>query len=59
MSFETSMNYMINSCTTKDFDDTKGSSSKIVLGLLPKLGTGIFSVMQNVLKNSWSMVTYT
>ena len=52
MSFETSMNYMINSCTTKDFDDTKGSSSKIVLGLLPKLGTGIFSVMQNVLKNS-------
>ncbi len=54
MSFETSINYMINSCTTKDFDDAKGSSSKIVLGLLPKLGTGIFSLYQNVLKNKSS-----
>jgi len=50
MSFETSMNYMINSCTTKDVDDAKGSSSKIVLGLLPKVGTGVFSVLQSALK---------
>jgi hypothetical protein len=50
MTFETSMNYIVQCCTSKDYDNAKSPSSQIVLGLVPKVGTGMFSVLQNIVK---------
>ena len=44
VSFETSMNYMMQSCFTKESDFLDSSSSRIVIGLPPKVGTGMFGV---------------
>ena len=48
VSFETSMNYLTNSCFTKESDFNHSSSSRIVLGLPPKVGTGIFDLKQDI-----------
>ena len=45
MSFETTMKYLINSCMTKDTDNLSTPSSALVLGQVPKVGTGIFDVV--------------
>lgn len=51
VSFETSMNYLIQSCLTKESDFGKTSSSRIVLGLPPRNGTNIFDVVEKVSKS--------
>lgn len=47
MSFETTMRYLIGSCLTKDTDDMSTPSSSLVLGQVPKVGTGIFDLIQD------------
>lgn len=48
MSFETSMNYLIQSCFTKESDFGESSSAKIVLGQTPKIGTGMFDIINKI-----------
>jgi DNA-directed RNA polymerase I subunit RPA1 len=48
VSFETSMNYLTQSCFTKESDFNHSSSSRIVLGLPPKVGTGMFDLKQDL-----------
>jgi DNA-directed RNA polymerase I subunit RPA1 len=50
VSFETSMIYLMNSCITKESDFGDSSSSRIVLGLPPKNGTGAFDLVQDIVK---------
>ena len=50
ISFETSMSYLINSALTKESDNTRSSSSRIVLGLVPEVGTGMFDIMHKITK---------
>lgn len=45
MTFETSMNYIVQCCSAKDYDNARSPSSQIVLGLVPRVGTGMFSVL--------------
>ena len=45
MSFETTMKYLVNSCLTKDRDDMSTPSSALVLGQVPKVGTGVFDIV--------------
>ena len=45
MSFETTMKYLVKSCLTKDTDDMSTPSSALVLGQVPKVGTGIFDII--------------
>jgi DNA-directed RNA polymerase I subunit RPA1 len=45
MSFETTMKYLVGCCLTKDTDDMSTPSSALVLGQVPKVGTGIFDVI--------------
>jgi DNA-directed RNA polymerase I subunit RPA1 len=47
MSFETTMSYMSACCSILDKDDTSAPSSSIILGLVPKVGTGIMQVMHS------------
>ena len=54
MTFESTMQYMIQSCISKEIDDGKSASSSIILGQVPKCGTGMFSIMQNVVSGSGS-----
>lgn len=44
MSFETTMRYLINSCLTMDTDDMTTPSSCLVLGQVPRVGTGAFDI---------------
>lgn len=37
MTFETSMNYIVQCCSSKDYDNAKSPSSQIVLGLVYKI----------------------
>ena len=53
VSFETSMNYLMQSCFTKESDFAQSSSGRIVLGLPPKVGTGVFDLRQDLVK--WSL----
>jgi DNA-directed RNA polymerase I subunit RPA1 len=46
MSFETTMKYLISSSQCQDVDDLSAPSSSIVLGQVPKVGTGIFDLIQ-------------
>lgn len=50
VSFETSMTYLMQSCFTKESDFGDSSSGRIVLGLPPKVGTGMFGVKQCLIK---------
>jgi DNA-directed RNA polymerase I subunit RPA1 len=47
MSFETTMKYLVNSCLTKDSDDMSTPSSALVLGQVPKVGTGTFDIIHD------------
>lgn len=47
MTFETTMEFMISACMSKEIDNTKSSSAKIVLGQVPECGTGMFDVVEN------------
>jgi hypothetical protein len=47
MCFETSMNYMIQSCVSKQIDNLKSASSSIVVGQVVKCGTGAFDIITN------------
>ena len=47
MSFETTMKYLVGSCLTKDTDDLSTPASALVLGLVPKVGTGIFDIVHD------------
>lgn len=50
VSFETSMGYLINSCIQKESDFGNSASSRIVLGLPPKTGSGMFDLVQELVK---------
>lgn len=50
MTYETTMDFMIKSCISKEIDACESSSAKIIIGQVPKCGTGMFSVMQNLTK---------
>jgi len=45
MSYETTMSYMAASAMQNDFDSADSPSASLVLGLVPKVGTGVFSVL--------------
>ena len=47
MSFETTMKYLVNSCLTKDTDDMSTPSSALVLGQVPRVGTGVFDIIHD------------
>lgn len=47
MSFETTMKYLIGSCLTKDIDNMSTPSSALVLGQVPRVGTGIFDIIHD------------
>ncbi len=46
MTFESTMQYLIQSCISQEVDNGKNSSSRIILGQVPKTGTGFFSLLQ-------------
>jgi len=48
MTYETSIDFLLQSCIGKEVDLGKSCSSKIVLGQVPLVGTGMFSVLQNI-----------
>jgi hypothetical protein len=50
MTFETTMEFMLNACLTKEVDTAQSASAKIILGQVPKCGTGMFSVLQDITK---------
>lgn len=47
MSFETTMKYLVQSCLGKETDDMSTPSSALVLGQVPKVGTGIFDIIHD------------
>ena len=47
MSFETTMKYLVNSCLTQDTDDMSTPSSALVLGQVPRVGTGVFDIIHD------------
>lgn len=47
MSFETTMKYLVNACLNQDTDNMKTPSSALVLGLVPKVGTGMFDIVDD------------
>ena len=49
MTFESTMEHLISSCISKEVDSGKNSSARIILGQVPQCGTGMFSIMQNLL----------
>ena len=46
MSYETTMKYLVAACQTNEKDDMSAPSSAIVMGQVPRLGTGMFDLMQ-------------
>jgi hypothetical protein len=50
MTYETTMDFLIQSCIAKEVDDLKSASSRIALGQVPQFGTGSFSLLQNAAK---------
>jgi len=49
MSFETTVNYLTNSASRRDRDTGKSPSSSIVLGQVPRIGTGLFELHYSAL----------
>ncbi len=47
MSFETTMKYLIASALTKDTDNMSTPSSALVLGQVPRVGTGVFDILHD------------
>jgi hypothetical protein len=50
MTFESTMQYMIQSCISKEIDDGKSASSRIILGQVAQSGTGGFSLFQSTVR---------
>lgn len=46
MSYETTMKYLVAACQANETDDMSSPSSAIVLGQVPRLGTGMFDLIQ-------------
>ena len=46
MTFESTMQYMIQSCIAQETDNGKNASTRIILGQVPQSGTGSFSLLQ-------------
>ena len=46
-SFETSTAFLTDSCTKQDLDDNTTPASSIVLGQIPKIGTGVFDIFHD------------
>lgn len=44
MSFETTVNYLTKCASSRDYDTGKTPSSSIVLGQVPRIGTGLFDI---------------
>ena len=47
MSFETTMKYLVASALTKDTDKLNTPSSALVLGQVPRVGTGVFDILHD------------
>jgi DNA-directed RNA polymerase I subunit RPA1 len=47
MSFETTMKYLVASCLGKETDDMSTPSSALVLGQVPRVGTGVFDIIHD------------
>lgn len=48
MTFESTMEHIISSCLSKEIDSNKSASAKIILGQVPECGTGMFSILQDL-----------
>ncbi len=51
MTFESTMDYLIQACMSREVDFNKSASSRIILGEVPQCGTGMFSILQNIGKH--------
>lgn len=47
MSFETTMKYLVNASVRQERDDMSSPSSAIVLGQVPRVGTGMFELLRS------------
>ena len=47
VSYETSTTFLSDSCTKQDIDNNTTPSASIVLGRVPKIGTGVFDIIQD------------
>lgn len=45
MSYETTMKYLVAACQTNETDDMSAPSSAIVMGQVPRVGTGMFDLI--------------
>jgi DNA-directed RNA polymerase I subunit RPA1 len=45
MSYETTMQYLVGASQTQDIDDMSSPSSAIVMGQVPRVGTGMFDLL--------------
>lgn len=45
MSYETTMKYLVNSAQAMENDDMSAPSSAVVLGQVPRVGTGMFDII--------------
>ena len=52
MTFESTMQYMIQSCISQEIDDGKSASSRIILGQVAQSGTGSFSLLQKTISDN-------
>eukprot|EP01022_Parablepharisma_sp_SALTPOND_P026873 TRINITY_DN650_c0_g2_i2.p1 TRINITY_DN650_c0_g2~~TRINITY_DN650_c0_g2_i2.p1 ORF type:complete len:3079 (-),score=321.26 TRINITY_DN650_c0_g2_i2:17406-26642(-) len=50
MSFETTVSYLTKSASTRDQDTGKSPSSSIVLGQVPRIGTGLFDLQYSAIQ---------
>jgi len=50
MSFETTMKYLVAASAAQERDDMSAPSSAVVMGQIPRVGTGMFDVLQQGLK---------
>ena len=48
MSFETTMKFLIQASMNLEVDNNKSISSQIVLGRVPKVGTGVFDLRHQI-----------
>ena len=47
MTYETTLQFLMEACETKSIDNGTTPSSRIMLGRPPKCGTGSFDIFQN------------
>jgi len=52
MSYETTMKYLVSSAQTMGHDDMSAPSSAVVMGQIPRLGTGMFDVFHDSFPDS-------